>query len=308
MLTRRFLGCLTALLVVAASGAPGAAADMRAAVPAVSSAGQAPVIPLAFQLAGTNGYSIFVFAMQAPGGAPGSVQILARKGSSSVSYSAPAAVTETSIVAGLGALGHIAVSFHPSGEIVTQPSRCTGQDVTVLAGNLEGTIAFHGEEGYTEAETTSVPASVGPLLGALCAVSTGGGGRPNRRGAELYVRNPGLGPRFSALKTSRSGVARFFVGVSEYNGGISIERVADFSMPAASFRYSPKLQTATIRPPAPFSGTARFDRRKSAARRWSGDLTVDMPGLASAPLTGPFLRARLVHPESAAREGSFDGR
>jgi hypothetical protein len=85
------------------------------------------------------------------------------------------------------------------------------------------------------------------------------------------------------------------VDISEYNAGISINRYASLTMPSGSFRYSPNLQTATVRPGAPFSGAAHFDRRSKANRRWRGDLAIDMPGLSNAPLTGRQLRAGLVH-------------
>ncbi len=203
-----------------------------------------------------------------------------------------------SIVADLGALGQISVTFRPDGQILSQTPKCLGREISVVAGSYEGTIAFHGEEGYTEAEATSVPGDISPVLAMVCGFVTGGGGNPNRQGAELFVRNPGLGSRFGVVKASPASPAQFFVEVSEYNGGISIDRFADLSMPPGSFRYGRNLQTASLRPPMPFSGTARFDRRKKANRRWSGDLTVDMPGLSAAPLTGRLLRASLVHPES----------
>lgn len=290
----RLLGCGIALLALCAAGTASASPTPPTVVPATASAGQAPVVPSSFQLQGTNGYTIVVFAVRPRAGRPGSVQIIARKGHMSVTYSAPATVTETSIAADLGALGGISVSFHPDAQLVTKSFKCAGQEVEVAVGNYEGTIAFHGEEGYTEVETTSVPGDVRPLLAAACNLGVGSGGSSNPRGAELFVRNPALGPRFSVVKFSPTGSAYFFVEVSEYSAGISIRRFASLSMPAASFRYSPNLQTATVRPPAPFSGVAHFDRRKRANRRWSGTLAVDMPGLSSAPLTGRQLRAGLI--------------
>lgn len=211
----------------------------------------------------------------------------------SVSYSAPASVTETSMEAHLGALGEISVGFNPSGQSTT--SKCAGREIEVMEGSYEGVIAFHGEEGYTEFEAASVPGDIRPLL-AACNFSVGsGGGSPNPRSAELFVRNPALGPRFSVVKAGPSKPAHFFVDVREYSAGISIQRFASLTMPAGSLRYSLNLQTATVRPQAPFSGVANFDRRKKANRRWSGDLVIDMPGLSNAPLTGRQLRAGLVH-------------
>jgi hypothetical protein len=262
-------------------------------MPATAFAAQAPMVPPSFQLQGTNGYTIVVLAGQPWSGRPGSVQIVARKGNMGVSYSARATVTETSISADLGALGGISVNFHPSGQSTT--SKCAGRKIEVMGGGYEGTITFHGEEGYTEVEATSVPADIRPFLAAACNFTTVTGGSPNSRGAELFVRNPALGPRFSVAKSGPASTAHFYVEVPEYNVGISIHRFASFLMPAGSFRYSPNLQTATVHPRAPFSGTAHFDRRKRANRRWSGDLTIDMPGLSNAALTGRQLRVGLVH-------------
>jgi hypothetical protein len=262
-------------------------------MPATAFAAQAPVVPPSFQLQGTNGYTVVVLAGQPWSGRPGSVQIVARKGNMGVSYSAPATVTETSITADLGALGAISVSFHPSGQSTT--SKCAGRKIEVAGGSYEGTIAFHGEEGYTEVEATSVPTDIRPFLAGACDFTTVTGGSPNSRGAELFVRNPALGPRFSVAKSGPAATAHFSVEVPEYNAGISIHRFASFSMPAESFRYSPNLQTAAVHPKAPFSGAAHFDRRKRANRRWSGHLTIDMPGLSNAALTGRQLRVGLVH-------------
>lgn len=81
--------------------------------------------------------------------------------------------------------------------------------------------------------------------------------------------------------------------MSEYSSGISIQRFTSQWVPGVAFRYDRRLRTATVRPPAPFAGSAKFDLGKKAGQRWSGDLTVDMPGRAGVPLTGPALRATL---------------
>jgi len=68
-------------------------------------------------------------------------------------------------------------------------------------------------------------------------------------------------------------------------------------MPASAFRYDQRLQTATLSPPAPFSGSGLFKRSREAGQRWSGDLSIDMPGREDVPLTGSALRATLVPAE-----------
>jgi hypothetical protein len=206
-------------------------------------------------------------------------------------------VTETSIQANLGELGEISVTFHPSGQSTTARPKCGGKPVSFDSGYYEGKIDFHGEEGYTEVEATSVPGNIDFLLDVLCGGISSGRGGLFMPGAELRIRNPQLGPEFSVVKNRPNAPARFEVGVSEYRGGISIERFTTLLMPAGAFRYDPRLQTAILRPPAPFAGTARFDRHRKASHRWGGDLTVDMPGRADVPLTGSELRATLIHAE-----------
>lgn len=252
-------------------------------------------VPGEFQLQGTNGYSFLVLAVPPRKGLPAGVEIFVRGEHAGVTYSAPATVTETSIQADLGELGEISVTFHPSGQAATARSKCGGRPVAFDSGNYEGRIDFHGEEGYTEVEATSVPASVDFLLNVLCGAISGGGSGPSMPGAELRIRNPQLGPEFSVVENRPDAPAHFEVGVSEYREGISVERFTALTMPAPTFRYDPRLQTATLRPLDPFAGTAHFDRHRKAGRRWSGDLTVDMPGRSGVPLTGSDLRATLVH-------------
>jgi hypothetical protein len=64
-------------------------------------------------------------------------------------------------------------------------------------------------------------------------------------------------------------------------------------MPGRDFSYDSRLRLALVTPPGPFSGTARFDGAAKGGQRWSGDLSVDMPGRSDVPLTGPLLRASL---------------
>lgn len=266
-------------------------------------AAKAPLIPPSFQLKGSNGYSIFVLAIPPRAGNPGRIQIAAVKDRMGAVYSTNASVSETSIAADLGALGRISVNFHPDAQGTTKLYRCGRQQIPVAVGSYEGTIAFHGEGGYTEVEATAVPADIRPLL-AFCGFDTGSVRGPSPAGAELFVRNPQLGPQLTVVKATPSAPARFFVDVSEYVAGVSIRRFASPVMPSNSFQFSANLQTATIRPPPPFAGAAHFDRRKKANRRWSGNLTIDMPGLPQAPLTGPQLRAFLALPNSAGGDAA----
>jgi hypothetical protein len=243
--------------------------------------------PGGFRLQASNGYSVVVLGVPVREGHPAAIVVIVNSKHRGVTYSAPATVTETSIQANLGELGEISVTFHPSGQPATARPECGGP-VSFDAGYYEGRIDFHGEEGYTEVDATSAPGNIDFWLNLLCP-GAGGGHGAFLPGAELHVRNPQLGPEFTVVKNRPDARARVEVGVSEYRGGISIERFATLLMPAGAFRYDPRLRTATLNPSAPFAGTGRFDRSKKANRRWSGDLTVDMPGREDVALTGASL-------------------
>jgi hypothetical protein len=197
--------------------------------------------------------------------------------------------------ANLGELGEISVSFRRSNQAIALPRG--KRTVRLDSGSYEGTIVFHGEEGYTSAEATAVPGDAGFLLSAFCGWGFVEGSSGPRKGAELSVRNPGLGPSLTVQKSRSKAPALIIARLSEFGNGISIERVTYRTIPTADFRYDAHLRTATVHPPAPFSGSARFDHGLKGGRRWSGDLLVDMPGRADVPLTGPLLRATLTPSE-----------
>lgn len=249
-------------------------------------------VPGAFRLQGTNGYTLYVLAAPPRAGRTGRVLIFASAKGRGASYTAPATVSETSIQASLGALGEISVTFQSSGEAAS--ARCGDQTIRFDSGRYEGRIDFRGEEGYTSVEANSAPGIFTAICGAGVVES---GPSEKALGAELYVRNPGLGPGLSVRKSRPGAAARITAWTSEYGDGISIERFASLRMPAADFTFDRRLRTATVKPPTPFTGTARFDLGKKAGRRWSGDLTVDLPGSSATPLTGPSLRATLVPSE-----------
>jgi hypothetical protein len=274
---------VSATATAAASTLPWARASAKGELP----------IPGAFRLQASNGYTLTVLGLAPPGGASSRMMLIMSGTNRAVTYIAPATVTETSIEANLGALGEISVTFRRSGKPAT--ARCGERQVSFDSGLYEGKIAFHGEEGYADAEATSVPGNLDFYLQELCGEFVSGGGGP-RRGAQLNIRNPGLGPELF-VANRKPGAAFIEANVSEYVSGIRIDRYTRLVMPEGCFLYDNKLRTASLRPPAPFAGSARFDRGKKAAQRWSGDLTVDMPGHSGVPLTGGALRATLTPSE-----------
>lgn len=253
--------------------------------------------PPGFTIEASNGYSAFVLGIPARKSHPSTIAIFVTGKSGEAYYTTPATVTETSFQASLGSLGEIAVTFHPSGQARTERSECGGKPVSFDSGYYEGTIGFHGEEGFTEAEATRAPGDIGFLLDIVCPGISGGSGGLFLPGAELDVdaHNHKLGPHLMVVKNRPKARAHYEVGVSEVRDGISIGRLAGLIAPAGTFTYDPKVQAATLRPPAPFSGSAQFHRGANPANRWTGNLTVDLPGRAGVKLTGGGLKAKLAH-------------
>lgn len=254
---------------------------------------QAPLfIPGAFRLPGSNGYTLYVLAEPARTSRSASLLIYATAKGKGVRYTVPAVVTETSMQADLGALGKISVTFHPTNQAASVT--CGKRVIPYDSGKWEGEIRFQGEESYTSVEATAVHGNLDYVRAEICEVFWSGGGSGPRLGAELFLRNAGLGARLAIYKRRPGAAAQIYASMSEYVGGISIARYASLLMPGRNFTYDRRLRTATVRAPAPFSGSAQYDRDKKAGQRWSGDLSVDMPGRSGVALTGQTLRAYLV--------------
>lgn len=302
----RALLFLAAAASIAFLGCPGTA---RGAEPQSAS----------FSLKGSNGFSldiagergkVIVIASErrppvatfASSGRPRSAG--SGNGASTV-YTAPANAAGPEVVdAGLGPLGRIAVRFLPSGRhVVSTVLRACGRPVRVVRrlGVFVGTIRFEGEDGYTTVAATSARGSVGTPLPTDCrsprspsGVAIASATLPGSvsGGAVLSALDPGTGSSFRAAPAS--GGVSFSARVEERTpDGVTVVRHAQAGAPASAFEFNRPLTRATVKPPAPFSGSARF--AAGAEVRWKGSLRVTFPGL-SVPLTGAGFRSRLERP------------
>src|SRR5207342_959527 len=98
----------------------------------------------------------------------------------------------------------------------------------------------------------------------------------------------------SARKNGPGKRAQLEVRVREERAGILIFREISEQAGAGAFDYDRPLRTAVLAPPAPFSGSASFHRGAAPGNRWSGNLTVDLPGRSNLPLVGRGIEATLV--------------
>lgn len=260
-----------------------------------------------FRVEGSNGYTIFGFAASETVDGRTDLGLIAGNERSSVTYVVPAVVTPTRVEADMGDLGRISFMTEPSGVKRTLKSRCGGEPVTVEPNVYRGTFEFRGEQGYTEASATTLPEYTRFAVDFLCpGVVTGGTSEPGLPGAQLIIRQ-GKGHNRVDLRINKnrpSARTRIEVDVDEKHGRIEISRATTLWVGAGAFAYDPLLRTATLAPPGPFDGRAIFHRGAAPANRWTGNLTVDLPGRSDIPLTTAGTRATLI--PFCRREG--DGR
>lgn len=257
----------------------------------------------------SNGYSILaiVSSERADGRGQAGLIVYGKRGSAT--YSAPATITATRVEADLGALGRIALDVIPSGRERTVRSRC-GEEPESFSFEPQlyrGTFEFHGEEGYAEASTGAPGEYSRFFVDLFCASAVSGetGGPVPGARLRLHARSGSYGLSLQANKNRPGARTRFEVETHEKRNGIAISRSTTLWAGPAAFGYDSLLRTATLDPPAPFSGQATFRRGTASASRWSGNLTVDLPGRSDVPLTGPQISATLVPSCWHEGEGRF---
>jgi hypothetical protein len=261
----------------------------------------------AFTLAGSNGYSLYfksekgqltIIASQRrpmqPTIAPDGKLVPARLGASSESTYFLRGVSRdpSTIDADLGSAGRVSLTFEPSGEkkvtrvdLSSKTEKCVGATKIVRRqGSFVGSVSFHGENGYTTAEATSVPGTVGTSTFRNCSQA------PEHRPREPFVPEWATfltvtgETSFSAFRDSDG--ARFDAFAAEYlGGGLGVFRSATAAGKGSLFPFGPNGLRASVRPPAPFSGTGIYRDLRAGSPTWRGDLSVSFPGV-DQPLTG----------------------
>jgi len=243
--------------------------------------------PGGFKVGGSNGYTVKVLSGTSQDQDHGWIILEALRKRQGVIYEAPAQVTSTSIVANLGALGEIAMTFEPRDAPQTWLSNC-GDKVTTEAGTYTGVFRFVGENGYTTAEASTAVPELLEFLNLICPGAEGVTGFPSLPGAELDVRNTSTADsvQLMVVKNHLRGPVHVDVSVTERRGEISIRRFANVIAGPGAFSYGSRLSLATVSLPKPFTGMATYRRRGNAVRHWTGNLAVGFPGRKRLALTG----------------------
>jgi hypothetical protein len=234
------------------------------------------------------------------------------------------------IVANLGKLGRIDVRFVPQKLHYEKPPKdCHGPRIVIEQGHFVGAVAFHGEDGFTEARAHRAAGAITRVPSFECPPA---GPPPNlkkiRRELEALEKaakaekaemeekkEESLAVRLHA--TARGGrvslTATKFVLKEKHGEGLSLNnlivtgirqrgRIKEESAAAELFgkgstlvvpnRKNPASE-GILKPPAPFSGSATFRRHPKKPPSWTGDLRIDLLGFGQVRLTGPGTHASM---------------
>lgn len=259
--------------------------------------GEPQGVPFGFKVPASNGWAAVVLGGENPKTGEGAVQLVLRKGREGAFYETRSvSFNETTVTASFGALGEIDVHSVETGGTTMERSSCGGKPVTYASGSWEGTIDFHGEEGFTSIEASSAPAEIASLLDLLCgeAVNEGVGGHSPGALLTLRRRHGREEVQMTARKNKRDGPSRFSASIDERRGKVLIDRAVSVVGTSEGFGFEIPPGTATVDPHGPFSGSLSFTRRKGSRPSVKGDLTVDFSGHANVSILGPGkLRATL---------------
>jgi hypothetical protein len=268
--------------------------------PLAAAAGREIERELSFGLK-AEGFNVQVFVSNNDGDV--SATIFLKRGPQIAYYLAPAKVTAEQVTAQFGALGELDYRFASkrNGSI-----DCTGSEEGEAV--FEGTFDFTGENGYVHVEADHAegtfqvypeprncprerPAPLDPRVvpyqpsysdqGAILHARAGSRAEGTIR--EVIAADPGRrGPHKVAL----------YAILVEEREGMTVARGVQLIAPSRAFRWNLARGTATLRPPAPFTGSATFTRHGHDGHgSWKGSLGVPILGGEPVEMVGGDFRA-----------------
>jgi len=261
-------------------------------------------LDLRFQFTASDGYRIAV-------GGYGATAVInaAKPGGSSdrawSTYVARGRVSPSAIEADFGALGRVDMRFRPSGDIVhgKRHRHCVGPNrYTIQPGVFIGSVRFRGEGGYTSAKVHRVKGRVVKPRILRCLDSfaerfeRSGQGKPAEEKAKVtrlsaFARSGLTAMLFGAQE--RGGKAGYVAEIEQTVGSLGVFRGVFVRASPATFAADNALSSAAITPPAPFSGSASFQRGPTGVKSWTGSLAVSFPGAPNVSLVDPRFHVQL---------------
>jgi hypothetical protein len=277
-----------AVLILAAS-----LAALFAAVP-LASAAEAPIRDAKFELHEGG----FLVAVKSEIGEEKIVLSLYRRGEVAV-YETGAEYTDDTVKARFGQLGELDYTFTPA----KGARPCGG----IAEGTFEGTFAFTGENEYVKFEAdrasgTYLDEAMSCKKGRRAAAGSRAAATANRAPAEdeaallVHTRLP-LPARSMLVFEIESKHRRrpyFSAFLTEKREGMMVARGAQVIAPRRDFAWNLKTGIAHIAPPAPFTGSATFERRPGGHSVWRGSLQAPVLGGRPFRLAGGDFQAQLI--------------
>ena len=205
-----------------------------------------------------GGLKLRIFSFGSSGKDELTLSISRREGdtSSEVSYFPVHAVPARGprfLRARLGDRGTIAMRLESAGQVHYDGSGC--DRVGLLKGDLVGHLRFRGEQRWVDLRETRIPATLTKFRSSSCHRQ----GKP--RGVLLGSCSKD-GSAFFAVRSPNGDTT--FIGSSPLTErrGLYVRKQVTVSGVDGGFSYSADLTRATVGPPEPFAGTARFARRR----------------------------------------------
>ncbi len=200
-----------------------------------------------------------------------------------------------------------------------------GGGVLARFGVFAGELRFQGEGGFTSAEVHRVPGrsvDFSALVACLFGGTPGGrqavlpapklpwgirlpGADAGARGASLETpgvrTHPSNSPKPTTLLADRKtpltrtvfaaqirdrAPLRLLAVESASEGSIGVIRFVKSEARPSLFSFDGILSSASVKPPAPFSGTGAYEQGPGNAKSWTGSLAVSFLGAPHVPLTG----------------------
>jgi hypothetical protein len=240
-------------------------------------------------LAGTHGYRLTI------SGTSGDVSVRARNDTASVNYYLFGnKLRGDRINARLPGVGRISLRFHErSRSYRGAQDNCRRPRTLIRKGVFVGWIKIRGERDYTRAESRHVRGKIVRRASDECdrrptarASSTSGewfgAGTTRGRSGNLSFM------AFAMPLTKLRSELVFAASLMRVRGGMVIQsaQIAT-SEDAAALEIADPPRSATVTPPAPFTGTATFQQESADQFSWTGDLAVELPGSGEVSLAGP---------------------
>ena len=245
-------------------------------------------------LKGSHGYQLKVDAFDT------NVNVTASKGNGSVEYVAyRGRLRKDAITARLPGVGWVFLRFHELSRHRSQADKCKGPGSLIRRGFFTGWVRIKGERGYTRANAHRVRGKITQDVREVCRA------RPPARASddsqeEFLFANADRGRgklSFQAEKWPPSGGfnALWFSAVllRQRHGMAITNHNYGFTENTSTFEVAKPPRSATVAPPAPFTGGAEFRHEPGNQFSWLGDLAVELPGIGPVTLAGPAFDATL---------------